>query len=186
MLFCVQTQLLFAENHGHFLKFVVKTALIWLVLDLFFGVFSQSKTICNLHSCYKFALVLHQFALVLQKSCTPFSANQNWVIFSCILLVLQNCEILHSVRGLYDKNSASWYYFTSAVMYKKYERLVYTSLDLLVRFCKVNLSNAKKFGLICFPGLMYCDQKPLWLCHFLGVHIRLSTRCKIKFTLCLD
>ena len=26
------------------------------------------------------------FALVLQKSCTPFSANQNWVIFSCILL----------------------------------------------------------------------------------------------------
>ena len=162
-----------------------------MVLDLFFGVFSQSKTICNLHSCCKFALVLHQFALVLQKSCTPFSANQNWVIFSCILLVLQNCEILHSVRGLYDKNSASWYYFTSDVMFKKYERLVYTSLDLLVRFCKVNLSNAKKFGLICFPricfpGLMYCDQEPLWLCHFLGVHIRLSTRCKIKFTLSLD
>ena len=60
----------------------------------------------------------------------------------------------------------------------------------LARICKVNLSNAKKFGLICFPricfrGLIYCDQEPLWLlnvigdvCYFLGVHIRLSTRCK--------
>ena len=33
--------------------------------------------------------------------------------------------------------------FTSDVMYKKYKRLVYTSHDLLARFCKVNLSNAK-------------------------------------------
>ena len=37
-----------------FLNFVVKTALIWLVLGGFFCVFSQSETICNLHSCYKF------------------------------------------------------------------------------------------------------------------------------------
>ena len=59
--------------------FVVKTSLIWLVLVGFFCVFSQSESICNLHSCYKFALVL-------QKSCTPFSAKQNRVIFSCILL----------------------------------------------------------------------------------------------------
>ena len=63
--------------------------------------------------------------------------------------------------------------------------------DLLARICKVNLSNAKKFSLICFPricfrGLIYCDQEPLWLlnviedgCYFLGVHIRLSTRCWI-------
>ena len=105
--------------------------------------------------------------------------------------VLQNCEILHSVRGLYDKNSASWYCFTSDVMYKKYIRLVYTSPDLLARFCKVNLSNAKTsasfvFQEFVFPGLIYCDQEPLWLCYFLGVHIRLSTRCKIKFTLSLD
>ena len=155
LLFCDKIKSLFAENHGHFLKFVVKTALIWLVLDLFFGVFSQSKTMCNLHSCYNFALVLHQFALVLQKSCTPFWANQNWVIFSCILLVLQNCEILHSVRGLHDKNSASWYYFTSDVMYKKYERLVYTSLDLLVRFCKVNLSNAKNAAWFVFQEFVF-------------------------------
>ena len=38
---------------------VVKTALIWLVLVGFFCVFGQSESICNLHSCYKFALVLH-------------------------------------------------------------------------------------------------------------------------------
>ena len=57
---------------------------------------------------------------------------------------------------------------------------------------KVNLSNAKKCGLFCFPricfrSLIYCDQEPLWLlnviedvCYFLGVHIfRLSTRCKM-------
>ena len=60
-----------------------------------------------------------------------------------VQFVLQNCEILHSVQGPYDKNSASWYCFTSDVMYKKYKRLVYTSPDLLARFCKVNLSNAK-------------------------------------------
>ena len=33
-----------------FLNFVVKTAQIWLVLGGFFCVFSQSETICNLHS----------------------------------------------------------------------------------------------------------------------------------------
>ena len=51
-------------------------------------------------------------------------------------------------------------------MYKKYKRLVYTPPDLLARFCKANLSNGKKFCLICFPricfpGLIYCDQEPL-------------------------
>ena len=33
---------------------------------------------------------------------------------------------------------------------------------------------------------MYCDQEPLWLSYLLGVHIRLSSRCKINFTLSLD
>ena len=49
------------------LNFVVKTALI---------------------SCYKFALVL-------QKNCAPFSANQNWVIFSRLLLVRQIMQIVY-------------------------------------------------------------------------------------------
>ena len=74
---------------------------------------------------------------------------------------------------------------------KKNKRLVCTHPDLLARICK--LVERKKFGLICFPricfpGLIYCDQEPLWLlnvieddCYFLGVHIRLSTRCKIFF-----
>ena len=79
----------------------------------------------------------------------------------------------------------STYCFTSDVM-------VYTPPDLLARICGVNLSNVNKLGLICFPricfrGLIYCDQEPLWLlnviedfCYFsLGVHIRLSTRCKM-------
>ena len=30
---------------------------------------------------------------------------------------------------------------------------------------------------------MYCDQEPLWLCYFLGVHIRLSSRCRINLLL---
>ena len=46
-----------------------------------------------LHSCYKFALVL-------QKNCTPFSANQNWVIFSCILLRAHDCEYRESLARL--------------------------------------------------------------------------------------
>ena len=86
------------------------------------------------------------------------------------------------------------------MMYKKYKRLVYTSPDLLARFCKINckIAERKKLGLICFaricfPGLIYCDREPFWLlnvieddCYFLVVHIRLSTRCKIKFPLSLD
>ena len=108
--------------------------------------------------------------------------NIDWVQF-----VSKNCEILHSVRDLYDKQ----YCFTSDVMYKKYKRLVYTPPDLLARICKVNLSNANEFGLICFAricfrGLLYCDQEPLWLlnviedvCYFLAVHIRLSTWWKM-------
>ena len=44
--------------------------------------------------------------------------------------------------------------FTSDVMYQWYKRLVYTHPDLLGRFCKVNLSNAKNSCLIFFPGLI--------------------------------
>ena len=43
-----------------------------------------------------------------------------------------------------------------------FETTVQTPPDLLERICRVNLSNAKQFGLICFPricfrGLIYCD-----------------------------
>ena len=97
--------------------------------------------------------------------------NIDWVQF-----VLKNCEILHFLRGLCDKQ----YCFTSDVMYKKHKRLVYTPPDLS------KLVESKIFGLICFPGLIYWDQDRLWLlnmieddCYFLGVHIWLSTRCKM-------
>ena len=58
-------------------------------------------------------------------------------------------------------------------------------------FVKYHLIERKKFGVICFPrmcfpGLIYWDQEPLWLMnvikddsYFLGVNVRLSTRCKI-------
>ena len=93
------------------------------------------------------------------------------------------------------------------MMYKKYKKLVYTSPDLLARFCKINckLVELKKLGLICFPricfpGLIYCEQEPfLWLlnvieddCYFWGVQgyqldVRLSsllawTVCKLFFS----
>ena len=43
------------------------------------------------------------------------------------------------------------------MMYKKYKRLVYTSPDLLARFCKINckLVERKKLGLICFPRICF-------------------------------
>ena len=101
----------------------------------------------------------------------------------------------YSVQGLYDKK----YCFTSDVMYKKYKRLVYTPSDLLAKICKVNLSNAKKCGLICFPriyfrGLIYCDQEPLWLLNVIedvcySIHSKItypfpqkSHECALKLT----
>ena len=103
------------------------------------------------------------------------------------------CEVLLSVPGLHDKNSASYYYFTSDVMYKWYKRLVYTHPDLLARFCKVKTCRTEKIWPdFFFPGLINLRraQEPLWLLNvieddyqFLDVHMRLSTPCKIWFTL---
>ena len=42
--------------------------------------------------------------------------------------------------------SIYYYCFNSDVMYKWYKRFVHTHPDLLARFCKVNLSNAKKLA----------------------------------------
>ena len=55
--------------------------------------------------------------------------------------VLQNCEKLHSFRGLYDKKKRQRLIvlFTSDVMY---ERPAYTP-PALARFCKINLSHTK-------------------------------------------
>ena len=63
--------------------------------------------------------------------------------------------------------------------------LVYTHPDLLARICK--LVDCKKFGLICFPRLIYCDQEPLLLLNltvdlFGCTYKAISTRYKIWFT----
>ena len=63
-----------------------------------------------------------------------------------ILALLDTFQELHLEVCRYDKNSASCFCFTSDVMYKWYKRLVYTHPDLSTRFCKVNLSNAKKLA----------------------------------------
>ena len=63
--------------------------------------------------------------------------NIEWVQF-----VLKNCAKLHSVRGLYAKNSAST--FTSDVMFKSTKgSLFFTPPDLLARFCKSKLVEHK-------------------------------------------
>ena len=68
------------KTRASFLNFVVKTALIWLALSGFFCVSSQSDTSCNLHLCYKFALLL-------QKN-TPFSQSElsNFFVYIIILM----------------------------------------------------------------------------------------------------
>ena len=68
---------------------------------------------------------------------------------------------------------------------KKNNKMVCTHPDLLARICK--LVDRKKFGLICFPRLIYFDQEPLLLLNF-TVHLfgctykAISTRYKICFT----
>ena len=68
---------------------------------------------------------------------------------------------------------------------KNNKTLVCTHPDLLPRICK--LVDRKKFGLICFPRLIYCDQEPLLLLN-LTVHLfgctykAISTGYKIFFT----
>ena len=64
--------------------------------------------------------------------------------------------------------------------------MVCTHPDLLARICK--LVERKKFGLICFPRLIYCGQEPLLLInvtedYFFGCTYKaISTRYKVCFT----
>ena len=80
--------------------------------------------------------------------------NIDWV-----QVVVKNCEILHSVRGLYDKQA-------SDVLYKKYKRLIYTPPDLLARFCKVNLSKAKNSTWFVFQEFCFQAQFTVIKSHY--------------------
>ena len=99
--------------------------------------------------------------------------------------VLKNCEILHFVQGLLIKTAPHCALSPQMWCIKKNKRLVCTHPDLLARICK--LVDRKKFGLFCFPRLIYCDQEPLLLLN-LTVHLfgctykAISTRYKICFT----
>ena len=89
-----------------------------------------------------------------------------WILNESVIFVLQNC-VLRSVRDLYDKTAPQ----------------VYTPLDFLAKFCKVNLpSSAKKFGLICMFSKDLFSTKPNLLWSLLNV-IELLTPWKICFTL---
>ena len=109
-------------------------------------------------------------------------------------LVLKNCAILHLSEVCMIKTplhiTVSRQMWCIKSMKCWFTRTKICWQDIVTFF---KLFKRQKFGLICFPrirlpGLIYCDKEPLWLlnviednCHFLGVHIRLSTRCKIFF-----
>ena len=84
--------------------------------------------------------------------------NIEWVQF-----VLKNREILHFVWGLYDKNSASYYCFTSDVMYVKSMKCWFTRTqscwqDFVKWSCQTQKTRPDScFPRIRFPGLIYCD-----------------------------
>ena len=87
--------------------------------------------------------------------------------FSCLEFIFEKRR--HRVAGLKHKQRfsetlkylSSWMkivvsiYSTSDVMNKKYKRLVYTSPDLLARFCKVNLWQAKNSAWFVFQEFVF-------------------------------
>ena len=105
--------------------------------------------------------------------------------------VLKNCQILHFVRGLYDKTAPHSTLSPQMWRIKKNKRMVCTHPDLLARICK--LVERKTFGLICFPRicfprLIYCDQEQLLHLnvtedYFFGCTYKaISNRYKLCFT----
>ena len=116
---------------------------------------------------------------------SPRVPRSSWILSDCNLyckivkycILSEDCIIKTRPRG-----TVSPQMWCTKSIYKTPQSCRHDFVKKLVK--------RKKFGLICFPGLIYCDQEPLWLlnvmeddCYFLGVHLRLSTRCKIKFTL---
>ena len=76
------------------------------------------------------------FSNVFAKSTRLIVLDIDWVQF-----VLKNCEILHSVRGPYDKYCST--VSPQRWCIKSIKDWFCTPPDLLARFCKVSLSNAK-------------------------------------------
>ena len=131
-----------------------------------------------LNSLHENLLKSSQFHNLLCKGSACFDRPKYRMTYNLSCKIVKNC-ILSDVCMI-KTAPHSTVYFTCK---KKNKRLLYTPPDLLARFWIVNLSNAKKpawfcFPRICFPGLIYCGQEPLWLksvieddCYFLGVYI---------------
>ena len=112
-----------------------------------------------------------------------------WEIFLMVQLkdhACFDCEILHSVRGLYDKNSASQYCFTSDVMYKWHKRLVYTHPDFVFPFL-INLDDQEPLWLLnvieddCYFGLS-CAVCKLFFAKITQPFTQKSHECDLKLT----
>ena len=107
------------------------------------------------------------FALVLQKSCTPFSANQNWVIFSCILLAVLSPVITILLKYVSTSYSTiSWDFIEAFITFIT----IAPSLHLYYKFVAVN--DNFKGQIRCIMGdvqmanshLKQGDERPWWLC----------------------
>ena len=116
--------------------------------------------------------------------------NIVWVQF-----VLKNCEILHFVWVLYDKNSPSYYCYTSDVTYKKYEMLVYTLQscwqDFVKETCRTQKVQPDLFSENSFsrPNLLWsraimalkCDRR--WSLFFGCIYTAINSTQDFFFTL---
>ena len=118
----------------------------------------------------------------------------SWILNECHLSckIVKNCRIIGFNRAKKNKilsevsmikKGSHSIAFTWDVMRKSmFKRLVYTPPDSSPRFtCKVNLSNTKNRAWF-FISASLLDRGMV----FLGVQIRLFTRCKICFTLGLS
>ena len=115
------------------------------------------------------------------KAHACFDLSEYWMIAICIAKLWNTAFCCP--RSVWYKQCLC---FTSDVMCEWYKRLVYTHPDSLAR-----LVERKKFGRNFFPGLINQRWSRAIMtlnkieddCQFLGVHMRLSTRCKIWFSL---
>ena len=105
----------------------------------------------------------------------------DWVQF-----VLKNCEILHSVRGVYDKQSVSprmWciksikgWFTHSRICWQNFVKKTCRKQKLWPDLFSKNLFS--RSNLLWSRAIMALECDRRWLLFF-GCFIRLSTRCKI-------
>ena len=90
---------------------------------------------------------------LLRKGSACFDHPDYWMNAICLTKLLKTAFCPRYVSLL--KKQRFIVLCTSAVMYKKYKRLAYTSRDLLARFCKAKLVEHKKIRLQFYSGLPF-------------------------------